>query len=92
MADVKIPRSISTDEFLNQIRCGMHDAVLELMTAGTANPGDAFYGAIRDGTREAMRAVAMSGKLQVVPPEPNAPAAESGPESPPGTETGEASQ
>jgi len=43
MADVKIPRSISTEAFLNQIRCGVHDAVLELMRAGSSNPGADFY-------------------------------------------------
>jgi len=58
MADVKIPKTISTDAFLNQIRAGMHDAVVELMRSGSSNPGADFFNAIRAGIREAVKAVA----------------------------------
>jgi regulator of protease activity HflC (stomatin/prohibitin superfamily) len=83
MAEVKIPRGISRDEFLNQVRCGVFDAMRELMSTGTTNPSADFYGAIRDGTREAMRAVVSAGQLRSVisdsATERNAPAAEEGP-------------
>jgi len=79
MAEVKIPRSISRDEFLNQVRCGVFDAMHQLMTSGTSTPGTDFYSAVKDGVREAVRATVSTGQLRVVPdstPEPGAAAAD----------------
>ena len=80
MADVKIPKGVSKDQFLDMVRAGVHDAMRELMSAGSDSPSDNFYGAIKDGVREAVRAVVSSAQLRSVisdsAPEPNAPAAE----------------
>ena len=79
MAEVKIPRSISRDEFLNQIRAGVFDAMHQLMTSGTTNSSDTFYLAIKDGVREAVRATVTAERLRLVPesvPEPGVAAAE----------------
>jgi hypothetical protein len=59
MAELKISRGVSKDEALNAIRCGVHDSMRELMGGGSGgSPGDNFYLAIKDGIREAVRAVA----------------------------------
>ena len=82
MAEVKIPRSIPRDEFLNQIRAGVFDAMHQLMTSGTSTPHDDFYSAVRDGVREAARATMTASQLRPVPDsaaEPGAPAAEEDP-------------
>ena len=55
MAEVKVPKGISKDQFLDMVRAGVHDAMRELIS-GTANPTADFYGAVRDGGREAVRA------------------------------------
>jgi len=82
MAEMKVPRGVSRDEVLNQIRCGVHDAMHELMTTTSGSPSDNFYGAIRDGVREAVRATVTAGQLRPVPDsatELGAPAAEEEP-------------
>jgi len=71
MADqVKIPRSISKEEFLNQIRCGVFDALRELITSGTSTPSADFYGAIRDGVAEAMKATVRLPQNRATEPPP----------------------
>ena len=81
MADqVKVPRGISREQFLDQIRAGVFDAMHQLMTSGNGSPSDNFYGAIKDGVREALRATVTAAQLRSVisnsAPEPNAPATE----------------
>ena len=59
MADqVKVPRSISKEQFLDQIRAGTHDAMRELMSTGTTNPSADFFAAIQAGVEAAIKAVA----------------------------------
>jgi hypothetical protein len=60
MADqttIRTPRGVTKDQFLDMVRLGTHDAVVELMRAGSNNPGADFFSAVRDGIREAVRAV-----------------------------------
>jgi hypothetical protein len=79
MAEMKVPRGVSRDEVLNQIRAGVFDAMHELlMSGGSGSPGDNFFSAVRDGVREAVRATVTAGQLRLVTsaPEPNASAAE----------------
>jgi len=66
MADqIKLPKGISRDEFLNQIRCGTHDAVLEVIRGN-----DDFFAAVRDGIEAAVKA----SVRQREPPRDDAPA------------------
>jgi hypothetical protein len=52
MADqVRVPKGISKEQFLDQIRAGVFDAVHELMTGGSGSPSDNFYGARGPGGR-----------------------------------------
>jgi hypothetical protein len=64
---IKLPRNVSKDEFLDQIRAGVFDAMHELMSTGSSSPGDNFYGAIKDGVREAVRATVTAGQLRPAP-------------------------
>ena len=64
---IRTPKGVTKDQFLDMVRAGTHDALVELMRAGTTDPSGAFYGAIKDGTREAMRAVVSAGQLRPVP-------------------------
>jgi hypothetical protein len=62
------------------VRAGTFDAMTELMRAGSSNPGADFFTAVKDGVREAMRAVVTAGHLRPVPDSaPGAPGAEEGP-------------
>jgi hypothetical protein len=80
---IKTPRGVSADKFLDVVRAGVFDAMRELMTSGTSTPHDDFYSAVRDGVREAVRATVTAQQLRVVPDsaasEPNAPAREEEP-------------
>jgi hypothetical protein len=77
---IRTPKGVTKDEFLNQVRAGVFDAVHELMTSGSGSPSDNFYGAIKDGVREAVRATVTAGHLRPVPDSvPGAPAPEEGP-------------
>jgi len=40
------------------VRAGTHDAIVQLMRAGSSNPGADFFTAVRDGIAEAVKAVA----------------------------------
>jgi len=87
MADqiIRTPKGVTADKFLDMVRAGVHDAMPELMTSGTADPSADFYSAVRDGVREAIRATVTAGQLRAVPasaPEPNASAAEGEPPKP----------
>jgi hypothetical protein len=65
---VRVPKGISKDDFLNQVRCGVFDAMHELlMSGGSGSPGDNFFSAVRDGVREAVRATVTAGNLRLVP-------------------------
>jgi len=63
---IRTPKGVTKDQFLDMVRAGTHDALVELMRAGTANPSADFFAAIRDGTREAIRAVVSAGQLRSV--------------------------
>ena len=80
---VRVPKGVSADAYLNAVRCGVFDAMHQLMTSGTSTPHDDFYSAVRDGVREAVRATVTAQQLRVVPDsaasEPNAPAREEEP-------------
>jgi hypothetical protein len=66
---VRVPKGISKDDFLNQVRCGVFDAMHELlMSGGSGSPGDNFFSAVRDGVREAVRATVTAGNLRLVTP------------------------
>jgi hypothetical protein len=76
---VRVPKGISKEQFLDQIRAGVFDAIHELMTTASGSPGDNFFSAVRDGVREAVRATVTAERLQLVPesaPEPGVAAAE----------------
>jgi len=74
---IKLPQNVSKDEFLDQIRAGVFDAMRELMRAGSSNPSADFYTAVKDVVREAVRATVTAGHLRPVPDSaPGAPAAE----------------
>jgi len=78
MAEQRLPRNVSPDQFLNQIRAGVFDAMVQLMS-GASHPSGAFFSAVRDGVREAVRATVTAGQLRAVPDsalEPSTPAAE----------------
>jgi hypothetical protein len=87
---VRVPKGISREQFLDQIRAGVFDAMHELMTSGSGSPGDNFYGAVRDGVREAVRATVTAGQLWPVPDSAPELGASAEPESSPRTETGDA--
>lgn len=64
MAEVKVPRDVSPEGFLDMVRCGVFDAVREIMTSSTTNPSAAFYGAIRDGVEAATKALVTAKQLR----------------------------
>src|SRR5262249_20289865 len=64
---VRVPKGISKEQFLDQIRAGVFDAMHELLTTGSGSPGDNFYAAVKDGVREAVRATVTAGNLRLVP-------------------------
>ena len=81
MAEMKVPRGVSRDEVLNQIRAATFDAVLEVLRAGKSDdPSANLLGAIRDGTEAATKALLRSGELRPAVPDSNAPNAEKGPQ------------
>jgi hypothetical protein len=72
---IKTPRGVTADKFLDMVRAGTHDAMVELMRAGSSDPSADFYSAVRDGVREAVRALVSAGMVRLVPDsadEPNA--------------------
>jgi len=81
MAEMKVPRGLSHDKVLDQIRAAAHDAFLEVLRVGGSNDACTnLLGAIRDGTEAATKALLRSGELRpAVPrsiPEPDGPATE----------------
>jgi hypothetical protein len=72
MVEMKVPRGVSKDEVLDQIRAGVHDAMRELISIGTTNSSAAFFAAVRDGVREAVRATVTAGHLRPVSDSPTA--------------------
>jgi len=81
---IRFPRGVTKDHFLDAVRAGVHDSMRELMSTGTSTPGAAFYGAVRDGVEAAMKAVAREREVTTggtrQEPEPSASVAEKGPE------------
>jgi len=81
MAEMKVPRGVSKDQVLDQIRAAAHDAFLEVLRGGSNDPSAAggltnLLAAIRDGTEAATLALLRSGELTpAIPrsvPEPDA--------------------
>ena len=50
---IKTPKGITLDRYLDAVRCGAHDAVVEMF-----RDSDAFFAAVSDGIREAAKALA----------------------------------
>ena len=79
---VRIPKGVSADAYLNAVRCGVHDAWAEMLRGESDSANADVVNAIRDAIAAATRSVVMSGQLRPVPdsaPEPGAAAAEEGP-------------
>jgi hypothetical protein len=73
--DLKTPRGITQDRYLNAVRCGAHDACVEMF-----RDSDTLLDAVRDGIREATKALVREREAMIRRQEA---AAESAPE--PGT-------
>jgi hypothetical protein len=88
MAEMKLPRGVSPDKFLDMVRAATFDAVLAVLGSGSTDKSAAggltnLLAAIRDGTEAATTALLRSGELRPAIPksvsEPDAPAAEGEP-------------
>ena len=80
MADqIKTPRGITLDRYLDMIRAGAHDAVVEMF-----RDSEALHAALSDGIREAVKA--LTREREAMTRRQDA-AAESGPEPTPEQET-----
>ena len=73
MAEMKVPRGLSHDKVLDQIRAATFDAVLEVLRSGSNYPSAAggltnLLTAIRDGTEAATTALLRSGEIRPAVP------------------------
>ena len=80
---IKTPRGITLDRYLDAVWCGAHDAVVEMF-----RDSDALHAALSDGIREAVKALAR--EREAMTRRQDTAAAESGPE-PPHGDTGSGS-
>ena len=77
---VRVPKGVTADAYLNAVRCGVHDAWAEMLRGESGSANADVVNAIRDAVAAATRAVVMSGQLRAVPDSvPSAPAEEEGP-------------
>jgi hypothetical protein len=61
---IKTPKGITLDRYLDAVRAGAHDAVAEMLRGESGSPNADFVNAIRDGIAAASR---LGGPLSYVP-------------------------